>query len=369
MIRARYAPETDRERIVVDIRTDHDADSQLWWETTAGEPPAVPDRLDPVALALLAKAMNFSQDLHLEGPVSWRLLANLEEYVDAWTQWRPDIFRPVALTAEEVVDDRGDGTGPLADRAVSAFSGGVDGTYAVYAHATGQLGRRSLDLAAAVLVQGFDIPLDDDAGFALAANGARAMLGEIGVPLVTMRTNWQAVADPEWQMTFALAVAAVLHLFADRAGTVLQAADSTYGAVHIPWGSNPITGPFLSSARVRMVQPGAGVSRTEKVRLIGRLASVREHIRVCWQGDEPGRNCGRCEKCLRTKVNFLAAGHGTVPALGPLQPGDLRTVTIGSTGARAVFAELLAETDLLPPEIADDLRWLLDQPLVLHGSA
>ena len=34
----------------------------------------------------------------------------------------------------------------------------------------------------------------------------------------------------------------------------------------------------------------------------------------------------------------------------------------------AVYQELLGETDRLPPDVADDVRWLLDQPLVPHGS-
>lgn len=368
MIRARLAPETDRERIVVDIRTDHDVDSQLWWSTTSGEPPPLPDRLDAVAIALVAKAMNFSQDLHLEGPVSWRLLANLEEYVDAWTQWRGDVFRPIAISADEVVDDRGDGAGILADRAIAAFSGGIDGAYAAHALHQGVLGRRSLAVAGAVLVHGFDVPLDQQEGFDQAAGSARAILDEFGIPLITMATNWQDVADPEWQMTFALAVGAMLHLFNDRAGNAVLAADNTYAALNVPWGSNPVTVPLLASSRMRMVSPGGGANRTEKVRAIGGHAAVREHIRVCWQGDRPGRNCGRCEKCVRTKVNFLAAGHGVAPALGPLEPGQLRTLTIGSTGAQAVYRDMLAETELLPSEVAEDLRWLVDQPIVPHAG-
>lgn len=367
MIRARYSPHSTGERIVVDIETDHDDDTQLWWETTIGAPPPIPDRMDPVAIALVAKAMNFTQDLHLEGPVSWQLLANLEEYIDAWTMWRPDIFRKVAITAEEVVDDRGDGRGSLAGRAVSAFSGGVDGTYSAYAHQFGLLGRRSLDVAAAVLVHGFDIPLDDLDGFAVAVEGARAMTDELGIPLVVVRTNWQAVANPEWQMTFSAAVAAVLHLFTDRASVALQAADNTYRQVTIPWGSNPITGPFLSSSRMRLVHPGAGATRTEKVRAIGAMTSVRDHIRVCWEGDRLGRNCGQCEKCIRTKANFLAAGHGVAPALGPLVPGELRSVSIGSEGAYAIHAELLADAESLPDEIVEDIRWLLAQPVAPHA--
>jgi hypothetical protein len=368
MIRARLSPDSAPERIVVDISTDHEGESRLWWETVEGDPPPIPDRLDVAALALVAKAMNFTQDLHLDGPVSWRLLANLEEHIDAWTQWRPDIFRPVAITAEEVVDDRGDGAGDLADRGVLAFSGGVDATYAAFAHARRLLGRRSLTLTAAVLVQGFDIPLDDVHAFDLATIGARSMAGELGVPLVAVRTNWQAVADPEWQMTFGPAIAAVLHLFPDRAGNVVLASDTTYGDFTIPWGSNPVTSPLLSSSRLRMVQPGAGATRTEKVRAIAELRSVREHLRVCWEGDEPGRNCERCEKCVRTKVNLLAAGHGAIPALGPLQPDEIRSLTIGSVGARDLYVQLLGDREHLPAEVVEDLEWLVDQPIGTGSS-
>lgn len=361
MIRARLGSDAVPERIVVDISTDHDADSRLWWETTAGTPPPVPDRLDAAAIALVPKAMNFTQDLHLEGPVSWSLLANLEEYIDAWTMWRPDIFRRIELSADEVVDDRGMGAGELAGRAVAAFSGGVDGTYATLAHRSSSLGHRNLSVASAVLIHGFDIPLADDHAFGLAAASARAMTAEIDVPLVTMRTNWQAVADPEWQMTFGAAIGAVLHLFTDRAGVALMAADNTYDRFVVPWGSNPVSSPMLASERMRLALTGGGISRTDKCRVIGAYESVREHIRVCWAGDQLGRNCGRCEKCVRTKVNFMAAGHGTIPALGTLEPGQLRTITIGSEGARAIYEEMLDAPLDLPPEVLDDLRWLLQQ--------
>lgn len=351
---------------MVDIETDHDAESQLWWETTSGEPPPVPDRLDAVAIALVAKAMNFTQDLHLEGPVSWQLLANLEEYVDAWTMWRPDVFRRVALTADEVVDDRADGSDLRGSRGVVAFSGGIDSVYASYVNQRGLRGRRSVDLAAAILVQGFDIPLDDGAAFDDAATGARAITDEICVPLVTVRTNWKAVADPEWQMTFGLAVASTLHLFTDRAGLAVQAADMTYGALTMPWGSNPITSPLLSSRRMQLVQPGGGQTRTDKARLIGGLRSVRDHLRVCWEGEVHGRNCGTCEKCIRTKVNFLAAGHGVLPALGPLAPGELRSLTIRSEVAHAILTEMLDDLDQLEPAVAADVRWLVAQPIEPH---
>ncbi len=360
MIRAGWAPTTDRERLVVDLQADHDLDRQLWWETTSGEPPPLPDRLDAVALTLLPKAMSYRQDLHLEGPVAWSVLANAEEYIDAWSMWLPDLFGRVSVTADEVIDDRHDGPGPFPTTAVTAFSGGVDGTYATYAHSHGLLGRRSLSVAAAVQVHGFDIPIDDHEGFALASEAARRITDEIGVPLITMRTNWKTVADPHWEMTFGAALAGVLHHFTDRAGVACVAADNTYPQTTIPWGTNPITGPLLSSRRMRHVHTGAGVGRTQKCQALGHLSAVRAGIRVCWAGQEAGRNCGRCEKCVRTKVNFMAAGHGAIEALGPFVPGELRTQIIKSEAALGIYRELLDDIPDLPGEVAEELVWLLE---------
>ena len=33
------------------------------------------------------------------------------------------------------------------------------------------------------------------------------------------------------------------------------------------------------------------------------------NLRVCWQGELKDRNCGKCEKCVRTKLNFLACNR------------------------------------------------------------
>lgn len=354
MIRVSQRPGSEPGRIAWRVRTDHDVDHLLVLETLAGEPPPVPDRLDTAALAVVTRAMNFRQDLHLEGPVSWSLLAGLEEWMDTWVTWLPELYGTIAITAEEVVDDRGDGLGSLGDAAVVAFSGGVDGTYAAWAHQAGQLGHRSRRLAGAVLVQGFDIPVEDDDGFALAVRSAQAILDELGVPLVAVRTNWRDVCV-DWQMSFGIALASVLHHFTDRAGAGIIAADSSYSTFHLPWGTNPVSQPMLASRRFALLDAGGALGRTAKCAAIGSLASVRDGIRVCWAGDQLGRNCGRCEKCVRTKLNFLAAGIGPIPALGPIRPGEVSAIQIGSVTALRLYDELLDALDAYPAGVADEL--------------
>jgi hypothetical protein len=50
-------------------------------------------------------------------------------------------------------------------------------------------------------------------------------------------------------------------------------------------------------------------------------------LRVCWEDNETGKNCGTCEKCVRTKLNFLAAGLTLPEALAEApDPRQIRQI-------------------------------------------
>ena len=50
-------------------------------------------------------------------------------------------------------------------------------------------------------------------------------------------------------------------------------------------------------------------------------------VRVCWAGESLDRNCGQCEKCLRTMLNFWAVAL-PVPAAFPnsLTPALIKSI-------------------------------------------
>ena len=54
---------------------------------------------------------------------------------------------------------------------------------------------------------------------------------------------------------------------------------------------------------------GAAYNRTEKVKEIIAWPAAVKNLRVCWQGILQDKNCGQCEKCIRTQLNFLATGN------------------------------------------------------------
>ncbi|WP_108945129.1 hypothetical protein [Shewanella halifaxensis] len=100
------------------------------------------------------------------------------------------------------------------------------------------------------------------------------------------------------------------------AGHSIVGSSEPYDSLVIPWGSSPITDHLLSSDNFSVIHDGASHSRTEKVRDIADWQAGLQSLRVCWQGDLKDQNCGKCEKCVRTKLNFLATNN-PIPSCFP----------------------------------------------------
>jgi hypothetical protein len=256
---------------------------------------------DFAVLAALVSAVRDGQPMHVDGAVSTGLIRNLEEFQEIWALWRRN-YRPVRITAGEVVPDRP----PEPRRGVFAASGGVDGTFALLRHLSGEAGQRTAQPVCAMLVHGFDVPLGEQQAFDRARDGVAQVLARLGVPLAVVRTNWRNEVCQDWPMEFAIGLAACLHQFHGLANVGVLGADEDYAHLELPWSSNPITNPLLSGGLFQLHTEGGAFTRTERVRLISDCPEIAARLRVCWQGPLTGANCGRCEKCVRTKLNFMA---------------------------------------------------------------
>lgn len=67
---------------------------------------------------------------------------------------------------------------------------------------------------------------------------------------------------------------------------------------------------------------GSSVGRTARCNIIKDYSAVLENLRVCWQGEEKGQNCGKCEKCIRTRLNFMTLAVKHLPCMPPSMPLD-----------------------------------------------
>lgn len=274
----------------------------VWWEVSDVAAPELV-RHDMAATAFIHRAMHHRQNLHIDGPVSASLLEALEDYTALWPIWRPGYYHRVSVTAAEELPDEA----PATRKAVAAFSGGVDASFTLWRHVSKSAGRRTREIAMAALIHGFDIPLEGGA-IENAERTARAMLDSVGVPLAIVRTNWQTDVCLDWEMEFGAGLSSALRIWQGEVSSALLGSDEDYGHLVAPWGSHPISNPMLSSSDFRVVYDAGEFTRSEKVAGMRDWPAGLQNLRVCWQGPRTGKNCGVCEKCIRTKLNFLAVG-------------------------------------------------------------
>ncbi|MCC2658305.1 MAG: hypothetical protein K0Q76_3413 [Panacagrimonas sp.] len=264
---------------------------------------ALSDSMNSAVIASVFKAMSEKKDVVVHGAVSKTLLENIDDFQDAWSSWMPQYSR-VTFSAEKELTDPSTGD----RRSILAFSGGVDATFSLWRH-TRSLSRHKTNMHSALLVHGFDLPLNGVDVFKTARDSAEKIANDAGVALKTIETNVRSTGLAErWPYTYIPALASCLHLFDAAHDVGIIGSDEPYSALVIPWGSNPITNHLLSSGRFQVKYDSGGYTRTQKVRVLSEWPTAMENLRVCWEGPKTGKNCGRCEKCIRTILNFRAIG-------------------------------------------------------------
>ncbi|MEQ8264458.1 hypothetical protein [Pseudohaliea sp.] len=244
------------------------------------------------------------RDVVLEGVVSPTLLDGIEQLVEMWSRWCPRHYGRIEVKAARELEaqpssERGDG--------LFAFSGGVDATFSFQRHLVGAAGRQRHRPSAAMMVLGLDIPADDQRSFSGAIERASRQLDVSEISLIRVATNSRQLAT-SWEDCFGMHLASNFLLFQKQFSHAFVASGKPYEDLQIPWGSLPLTDPLLSTGIMNVHHDGAGHDRTEKVKWLTDNCgdTVISNLRVCWQGVELDRNCGYCEKCIRTMLNFWA---------------------------------------------------------------
>lgn len=279
-----------------------------------------PPVLDGFALGVVFMAMRQARTLRVHGPLSRGLCCNLAEFQAAWAIWRPERYRPVEIVPDELVDET-PATQPV--RAISAFSGGVDGTFTAIRHSRSSR-EDAYPLTDVMMVHGFDVPLTKQVQFEQLAERVRPLIDELGLNLHLLRTDLRAITEPlqVWEDSFGALMASALHTFSSTHRYALLGSGEPYSNIYYPWGSTPATDHLLSGDRMSLILDGSGFSRNQKCELIATCPTALRTLKVCWEGPDGSRNCGHCEKCVRTKLNLMACGIDTPACFS--EPFDIR---------------------------------------------
>ena len=266
-----------------------------------------------------------------------------------WASWGGMHSRPPTIETPAPGRCR---TLTAARRAVSCLSGGVDGLHTLMHNRRLYRKGDPAYIREALFIHGFDIgkrPRDpENERFRTALGRLEPVAAEAGVRLIPCRTNLRHLPSKPgfWANRHnGAALAAVGH--AATLGPAYLFVGGTYHVSNpVPVGSHPAVDGLFSSQRLTVIHDGSRFSRLEKVRDLASWPTALSALRVCPgnAGDQP--NCGRCEKCLRTRLELLAAGVEETTAFGPsLTAVELWDKAVPQPiGDRAIRYE-----DLLPP--------------------
>ncbi len=282
--------------------------------------------LDGHVLTLLLYIMSRGKPLRVHGNLSHGGMRNMEELQLIWSRWKPENYRKIEIIPDSVVDGRR--IGP--NKAISAFSGGVDATFTAIRHTKLLPESTRYPLTDVMMVHGFDVGLSNNIFFEQLKIRVKPLLNELGLSLRTIRTNSKELGLQHFSDSFALELAGCMHMHSEEFQYGLIGSSEPYDALVLPWGSSPVTDHLISGDRFSIIHDGAGFSRTDKVAAVARYPTACKTVKVCWEeGTNQSENCGRCQKCVRTKLNFLSVGSPIPESLpGGLNLDDIRDMNI-----------------------------------------
>lgn len=267
--------------------------SELWFRFPCEWGAEISLDSDPFAVSLLLLAMKNRELLQIQGTLSKRLLTGLYEYQQIFHSWYPERFHLIKIEPTGVREDIPHGV----RKTGCAFSGGVDSFYTLLQLRGGAADRK---LTHALFMAGFDMPLNLTGSIAELTGSYQKMMKKMGISFITGSTNVRNfVNSVDWTNAHGQALAAAALFFKNQWEVFFIPSSYTIGT-HPKWGTHPLLDPLLSTESMELVHHGAHANRVEKLAIVSRAEESYGRLRVCWIQDLGLRNCGQCEKCVRT---------------------------------------------------------------------
>lgn len=249
---------------------------------------------------------------------------------------------------------------PSPPRAATFLSGGLDSTWGVWWNRRYVPADHPRAFREALRIRHLMYPVDSAPDRRAhierrSRNAAEAIARDAGLDLVEVGTNATRLEDDyegfaKWTHGSVLAACGI------AAGAPLT--DLSIAASHdvrndvLSWGSHPLLDPLFSTAALAIHHDGIEASRLDKATAVGGWKTALDSLYVCEAGpfDGDAVNCGRCEKCVRTRVALLVGPGIAEPPTFPPEP--LTAATIAGMPPLAGFRRL----SYYWPELAEGTR-------------
>lgn len=313
------------------------------------------DRADPFVLPALLFAAERREDLRVDVPVSRKLAADLPDIAHLFS-------RLLSLPRVSGLDLRAftGANGPPASGAITGLSGGVDSFMALTDHFLDVAPPRSRITHVLFNDVGAHGP-HGDSMFLARKTRANVIARELGLPLITVRSNLVALTGLNFEHTFTVRNTSIAHLFGSVCSEFLHASGRTFDEIGVqplrPMAfADPILLPLFSSDLLTCLASGTRFRRVDKIARIADDPLVQRHLDVCVAHNAPHLlektdkiNCSQCQKCLRTQL--------TLEIVGRLEDfGQVFDLGIYRARRRNYAADVLTRSDLYHTEIIDFAR-------------
>jgi len=246
-----------------------------------------------LSLALLP-AMKQRASIRYEAQVSPRFITGLGAVQELVLETKTN-YRKVALTGLIPTPKKASSQG----RVGLFFSGGLDSYYSLLSHQD--------EISDLIFVHGFDKPVEED--YSQTSLIFHEVAAQFGIGFIEVITNLTAFTDKYigWGLTYGAAIASVGHLLYPSFGRIYMAASRTLDVARLS-GVHYRMDPQWSSEGLEFVHDGEYADRIQKAALVSQNELAMKTLRVCMAVPEGQKNCGRCEKCVRTMLNLKAVG-------------------------------------------------------------
>ena len=284
---------------------------RLWFRFPEEFAPARADG-SPFLAATLLKAMRDGDDLTIDAPVSPQLLGRVDELMGVYRSFIPRLERNITVRAPAEEPP------PPNELTGSFFSRGVDSWYAVLTALEDD--PQTPPLTHLVFCPGFLPSAWGEEMVQAQIEATREAVEATGCRFVIADTNQRRDLPGGHRlgaMSLALGFARMLIPSGGMRGELR------------PRNTHPEIDPRYTTERTRVVHYG-DASRMQKVARMAHSDASMRFVQVCREDDaRVVGNCDRCEKCLRTMLQFRAAGAlERAPAFADrVDPGNLVAVS------------------------------------------
>lgn len=314
----RHEENNDTVKLSVTVESKEIGTKEAWFATPKNYSEYLcKTHMDAFVVGLLYPAMQYGEDIIIEGCISKKLLFNINNYVIPLLMSYSDTAKKIKVSAENSTSEQfiGNAVG-------TGFSGGVDSFCTIYDHYEEEVDTvRKINSFLFLNVGSHGQDQDESQSkFMKRYKYLSAFPREIGVEFIPLDSNLHQFHPWGHQETHTLtSVSGVLAMqkhfskyYYSSSGLdykdIINFA-SQYKGVDVGAFCDPILLPLLSTETTEFIFDGAAHTRTDKVLNIASYEPTFRFLNVCVSGDDTHENCSKCSKCLRTLLALDLSGN------------------------------------------------------------